>query len=212
MTTCPPTLILATFTTRLIYLCLLCLALLSYVFEFSDDQQLDIGSVAAAWYEHIAKEWVNYPGHRGDFGYVLLFLLILLFHLLGMVAAFFEHFILLCVVLPCYLILLIVDYVLLGHVWVKVGYWAGLASFLFAIFATVDGVAFAVCLHYRGPSNLAAVFVCHDDSSDEEGDAPASAHSKQPKKVSRMKQKIVSAVPKKTKGAKGKGKGISKTA
>lgn len=204
--TCPPTLVLTTFILRLAYLCLLCFALLSYIFEFADDQKIDIGSQAAEWYEHIAKEKVNYPGHRGAFGYVLLFLLILLFHMLSMVAIFFEHFILLCIVLPCYLILVVVDYVLLGHVWTKVGYPAALAAIIFASLAIVSGVAFTVCLYFRGPSSLAAVFVCHDDDKSEEDETSAAAYTKQAtKQAGKTKTKLASAAPKKTK-TKGKGK------
>lgn len=205
---CPSTLLLTTFILRLVYISLLCLALLSYAFEFADDQKLDIGSKAAEWYEHIAKEKVSYPGHRGDFGYVLLFLFIFLFHMLSMVAVFFEHFILLCIVLPCYLILVVVDYVLIGQVWVKVGYPAALASIIFALLAIVDGIAFTICLYYRGPSTLAAVFVCHDDDSSQEEETSTAAATKQAtKQAGKSKQKMISAAPKKTKTkAKGKGK------
>lgn len=207
---CPSTLVLTTFALRFVYISLLCLALLSYIFEFADDQKLDIGSKAAEWYEHIAKEKVNYPGHRGQFSYVLLFLFIFLLHQLSMVAVFFEHFILLCIVLPCYLILVIVDYVLIGNVWVEVGYPASLACIIFAPIAIVAGIAFTVCLYYRGPSTLAAVFVCHDDDNSEE-DETSTAYGTNAKQATKMagktKTKMVSAAPKKSKTkAKSKGK------
>lgn len=160
-------LIVSTFLVRLVFACFLTLALVSYLDEFLVDQKTDYGVVTGSWHELTHGEDPRYPGHRNAKLYILLFLALLLVHLLLFVGIGFENTTLLCILLPPYLALIIVDFYYVGQNWLEVKFWFSLTAIVFGVLATLTGIAYVVLLYHRGPSTVAAVF--EDSNADGEG-------------------------------------------
>ena len=123
----------------------------TFLFTPFKDQHDDTGKYAMLFHHLVTLSDPRYPGHRGMFGYICMYFLLILFMVLGIVGAAFENFLLLVIALPCFIILVSVDCYYLSDVYRILGFWHGLTAIMLGVFAFLTGVAYVVLLHIRGP-------------------------------------------------------------
>lgn len=161
---------------RLLYAIMLIIGLLCYIYQLHDDQQISFGSKIDNFGKISLKETElgneenihlsggqhnetnpnagrDYPQHRGDILYVLAFLAILLFSLLGLVALCFESRMLLAITLPLYILLVVLNFLYIGRKWLKVDYIDGYCTVAFGTISSLLGSIYLALLCISSPDN-----------------------------------------------------------
>ncbi|KAI2806645.1 hypothetical protein BLOT_008602 [Blomia tropicalis] len=109
---------------RITFAIFLVIAFLFYLAEFATDQSDDLGFWKTQWQIAITNLSGKYPGHKGEAGYIVLFVFNVLLTILGLASIYFCN--LYWMVVPFaigYIIVVSVDGHLLGTVYTNLGFW-----------------------------------------------------------------------------------------